>query len=120
MLISITYPGEARRQDQGGARRSSYTSYFSASTTSHIYITAYYILHITHYEFDILTSRLSENGWKLRLKVYSDTAQAYKAMPTTATTRTLAEILQLVPLEDAEQISSFQGLVYTPEQFMEK
>jgi hypothetical protein len=38
----------------------------------------------------------------------------------TAPTKTLAEVLQLVPFEDAEQISEFQGLVYMPEQFLEK
>jgi hypothetical protein len=37
-----------------------------------------------------------------------------------ASTRTLAEILQFVPLEDAEQISEFQGTVYMSLHFLEK
>jgi hypothetical protein len=37
-----------------------------------------------------------------------------------APTKSLAEILQLVPIGDAEQISEFQGLVYIPMQFLEK
>jgi hypothetical protein len=38
----------------------------------------------------------------------------------TKSTRTLAEILHSVPLEDAEQISEFQGTVYMPLYFLEK
>jgi hypothetical protein len=41
-------------------------------------------------------------------------------MTMNASTRTLAEILQFVPLEDAEQISEFQGTVYMPLHFLEK
>ncbi len=37
-----------------------------------------------------------------------------------APTRTLAEILQSVPLEDASQISEFQKTVYMPLHFLEK
>jgi hypothetical protein len=37
-----------------------------------------------------------------------------------ASTRTLAGILQFVPLEDAEQISEFRGTVYMPLHFLEK
>ncbi len=75
-----------------------------------------------HREFEALSNKLSENGYTMRMKVYADREQAYRAMPMTAPTKTLAEILQLlvVPLEDAEQISEFQGLVYMPEQFLEK
>ncbi len=54
------------------------------------------------------------------MKVYADREQSYRTMSMTAPTKTLAEILQLVSLEDAEQISAFQGLVYMPEQFLEK
>jgi hypothetical protein len=71
-------------------------------------------------DFELLTKNLEENAWKLRMKVFSDPNQAYKAIPMATPTRTLAEILQLVPLEDAEQISDFQGLVDMPQQFMEK
>ncbi len=71
-------------------------------------------------EFDNLTLMLNENGWKMRMKVWSDKKQTYRTTPMTAPTKSLAEILQLVPLEDAEQISEFQGLVYMPMQFLEK
>ena len=71
-------------------------------------------------EFEALSNKLSENGFKMRMKVYADPEQAYKYMPMTTPNRSLAEILQLVPLEDAAQISEFQGLVYMPEQFLEK
>jgi hypothetical protein len=64
-------------------------------------------------EFDILSARLEENGWKLRLKVFADPLQSHRAISMTAPTSTLAEILQLVPLEDAEQISEFEGTVYS-------
>jgi hypothetical protein len=57
-------------------------------------------------EFDILASKLEENGWRLRLKVFSDPVQPHRAISMTAptSTRTLAEILQFVSLEDANQI----------------
>jgi hypothetical protein len=63
-----------------------------------------------HKEFEALSLRLSENGWKMRMKVWVDPDQAFKPMPMTAPTKTLAEVLQTVPLEDAVQISEFQGL----------
>ena len=71
-------------------------------------------------EFDILSAKLEDNGWKLRLKVFADPLQANLAMSMNASTRTLAEIRQLVPLEDAEQISEFQDTVYMPLHFLEK
>jgi hypothetical protein len=37
--------------------------------------------------------------------------QPHRAISTTTPTKTLTEILQFVPLEDAEEISEFQGLV---------
>jgi hypothetical protein len=70
-------------------------------------------------EFEALSLKLSENGYKMRMKVLADPTQAFRPMPMTAPSKTLAEILQTVPSEDAEQISEFQGLVYMPEQFME-
>jgi hypothetical protein len=73
-----------------------------------------------HREFEALSNKLSDNGFKMRMKVYADPEQAYKYVPMTTPNKSLAEILQLVPLEDAEQISEFQGLVYMPEQFLEK
>ena len=71
-------------------------------------------------EFNALSSKLIENGWKMRMKVWADTDQAFRPTPMTAPTKTLAETLRTVPVEDAEQISEFQGLVYMPEHFLEK
>jgi hypothetical protein len=61
-----------------------------------------------------------KNGYKMRMKVWADPAQSFRPTAMTAPTKTLAEILQTIPLEDAEQISEFQGLIYMPEQFMQK
>ena len=58
-------------------------------------------------EFNTLTERLEENGWRLRYKVFQDSVQTSLAIPMNASTRTLAEILQSVPFEDAAQISEF-------------
>jgi hypothetical protein len=71
-------------------------------------------------EFDILTSKLEENGWRLRCKVFEDPLQSNLAISMNASTRTLAEIMQLVPSEDAEQISEFRDKVYMPLHFLEK
>ena len=70
-------------------------------------------------EFDTLTEKLQENGWRLRYKIFQDPLQSNLAISTNSSTRTLAEILQYVPLEDAEQISEFQGTVYMPLHFLE-
>ena len=61
-------------------------------------------------EFETLSLRLSENGYKMRMKVWADPNQAFRPMSMTAPTNTLADILQTIPSEDAEQISEFQGL----------
>ena len=37
-------------------------------------------------EFDNLTSMLNENGWKMRVKVWSDKEQTYRTTPMTALT----------------------------------
>ncbi len=71
-------------------------------------------------EFDTLTAKLEENGWRLRYKVFQDPLQSHLAISMNSSTRTLAEILQYVPVEDAEQISEFQGTVYMPLHFLEK
>ena len=71
-------------------------------------------------EFGILTEKLEENGWRLRYKVFQDPLQTNLAISMNASTRTLAEILQSVPLEDAVQISEFQETVYMPLHFLEK
>ena len=64
-------------------------------------------------EFETLSQRLSENGYKMRMKVWADQTQSFRPMSMIAPTMTLAETLRTIPLEDAEQISEFQGLVYT-------
>ncbi len=46
-------------------------------------------------EFDILASKLEENGWRIRLKVFEDPLQSSLAISMNGSTRTLAEILQL-------------------------
>ena len=71
-------------------------------------------------EFVTLTEKLQENGWKLRYKVFQDPIQSNLAITMNASTRTLAEILQSVPFEDAAQISEFQETVYMPLHFLEK
>ena len=74
----------------------------------------------TQREFAALSEKLAENGFKMRMKVYADPEQSYKYITMKPPNRSLAEILQLVPFEDAAQISEFQGLVYMPQQFLEK
>ena len=74
----------------------------------------------TQREFETLSNKLAENGFKMRMKVYADPEQSYKYITMKPPNRPLAEILQLVPLEDAAQISEIQGLVYMPQQFLEK
>ena len=54
-------------------------------------------------EFNALSSKLIENGWKMRMKVWADTDQAFKPTPMTAPTKTLAETLRTVPVEDADK-----------------
>jgi hypothetical protein len=54
-----------------------------------------------HKEFEALSLKLSENGYKMRMKVWTDPDQAFRPMPMTATTKTLAEVLQTATLEDA-------------------
>ena len=53
-------------------------------------------------EFETLSLRLSENGYKMRMKVWADPNQAFRPMSMTAPTNTLADILQTIPSEDAE------------------
>jgi hypothetical protein len=71
-------------------------------------------------KFNTLTEQLQENGWRMRYKIFRDPLQSNLAIPMNASTRTLAEILQSVPLEDASQISEFQETVYMPLHFLEK
>jgi hypothetical protein len=67
-----------------------------------------------------LEEKMIEEGLRLRQLVCRDLVQSHKTISMQAPTRSLTEILQLVPEEDARQVSQFQGLVYMPEHFLEK
>ena len=67
-----------------------------------------------------LEQAMVEEGLRVRQLICRDLVQAHKTISMQAPTRSLAEILQLVPEEDARQVSQFQGLVYMPEHFLEK
>jgi hypothetical protein len=74
----------------------------------------------THSNTLRLEEEMIEEGLRLRKLVCRDLVQSHKSISMQAATRSLAEILQLVPEEDARQVSQFQGLVYMPEHFLEK
>ena len=67
-----------------------------------------------------LTDRLHFNGSKMRQIINRDPVQSRRAISMKAATRSLEEMLEEIPLEDAEQVSTFQGQVYMPESFLEK
>jgi hypothetical protein len=56
----------------------------------------------------------------MRQIINRDPVQAHRAISMKAATRSLEEMLELIPCEDAEQVSTFQGQVYMPESFLEK
>ena len=58
-----------------------------------------------------LEQAMVEEGLRIRQLVCRDLVQAHKSISMQAPTRSLTEILQLVPEEDARQVSQFQGLV---------
>jgi hypothetical protein len=67
-----------------------------------------------------LTERLHVHGLRMRQSINRDPVQVHRAISMKAATRSLEEMLELIPFEDAEQISTFQGQVYMPESFLEK
>ena len=69
---------------------------------------------------DALSDTLAENGFRLRQRISRDIVQAIIPVPMTAPTRPLAEVLSLIPREDAEQISLYHGQVFMPQYFLEK
>jgi hypothetical protein len=74
----------------------------------------------THSKTRRLEQEMVEEGLRIRQLVCRDLVQTHKSISMQAPTRSLNEILQLVPEEDARQVSQFQGLVYMPEHFLEK
>jgi hypothetical protein len=50
---------------------------------------------------DSLTEKLAENGFRLRQLISRDIVQAIIPVPMTAPTRSLVEVLSLIPREDA-------------------
>jgi hypothetical protein len=74
----------------------------------------------THSKARRLEEDMVEEGLRLRQLVCRDLVQSHKSISMQAPTRSLTEILQHVPEEDARQVSQFQGLVYMPEHFLEK
>jgi len=68
----------------------------------------------------MMDDRLMEEGRRLRQLICRDPVQSQRPISMQAPSRPLAEILQLIPKEDAEQVNEFQGLVYMPEHFLEK
>ena len=69
---------------------------------------------------DTLSEMLIENGFKLRQRISRDNVQASITVPMTAPTRSLVEVLSLIPREDAEQIGSYHGQIFMPQYFLEK
>ncbi len=74
----------------------------------------------THSKARRLEEEMVEEGLRIRQLICRDLVQTHKSISMQAPTRTLTEILQLVPEEDARQVSQFQGLVYMPKHFLEK
>jgi hypothetical protein len=84
---------------------------------------AWQLSHESENETYSKARRLEEEmveGLRIRQLVCRDLVQSHKSMSMQAPTRSLTEILQLVPEEDARQVSQFHGLVYMPEHFLEK
>ncbi len=63
---------------------------------------------------DTLSETLIENGFKLRQRISRDNVQTSITVPMTAPTRSLVEVLSLIPREDAEQIGSYHGQIFMP------
>jgi hypothetical protein len=67
-----------------------------------------------------MEEKMAEEGLKLRQLVCQDAVQTHKPISMQSSGRSLTEILQLIPEEDAGQVSVFQGQVYMPQHFLEK
>jgi hypothetical protein len=57
---------------------------------------------------DALSEMLIDNGFKLRQRISRDNVQTSITVPMTTHTRSLVEVLSLIPREDAEQIGSYR------------
>jgi hypothetical protein len=69
---------------------------------------------------DALSEMLIENGFKLRQRISRDNVKTSITVPMTAHTRSLVEVLSLIPREDAEQIGSYHGQIFMPQHFLKK
>ncbi len=67
-----------------------------------------------------MEEKMAEEGLKLRQLICQDAVQIHKPISMQASSRSLTEILQLIPEEDAGQVIEFQGQVYMPQHFLEK
>ena len=67
-----------------------------------------------------MEEKMIEEGLRLRQLICRDAVQTHKPISMQASSRSLTEILQLIPEEDAGQVSEFQGQVYMPQHFLEK
>jgi hypothetical protein len=67
-----------------------------------------------------MEEKMAEEGLKLRQLICRDAVQTHKPLSMQSSSRSLTEILQLIPEEDAGQVSEFQGQVYMPQHFLEK
>jgi hypothetical protein len=66
-----------------------------------------------------MEEKMIEEGLKLRQLICRDAVQTHKPISMEASSRSLTEILQLIPEEDAGQVSEFQGQIYMPQHFLE-
>ncbi len=69
---------------------------------------------------DALSEVLIKNGFKLRQRISRDNVHTSITVLMTAPTRSLVEVLSLIPREDAEQIGSYHGQIFMPQYFLEK
>ena len=67
-----------------------------------------------------MEEKMIEEGLRLRQLICRDAVQTHKPISMQASSRSLTEILQLIPEEDVGQVSEFQGQVYMPQHFLEK
>jgi hypothetical protein len=67
-----------------------------------------------------MEEKMIEEGHRLRQLICRDAVQTHKPISMQASSRSLTEILQLIPEEDAGQVNEFQGQIYMPQHFLEK
>jgi hypothetical protein len=67
-----------------------------------------------------MEEKMAEEGLKLRQLICQDAVQTHEPISMQSSSRSLTEILQLIPEDNAGQVSEFQGQVYMPQHFLEK